>query len=92
MRPSNAQLGKFNRDQLGECAQQIKLGVLNHASLEATDVAALADFYVKVLDFRALDRPDFPFGGKWLQGGNLTLHIIEEDPSVPKHAVHWQVL
>lgn len=78
------------RDRSRQAVPEVKLSSLNHASLEAPDVAALAEFYVKVLNFRRLDRPNFPFGGAWLQGGDLTLHIIEEDPSVPKHTHHWQ--
>ena len=91
VQPPHSPAGSFRRDQPTEAAPQIRLSSLNHASVEAVDVAALADFYVNVLGFKVLDRPDLPFDGKWLQGGDLTLHIIEEDPSVPKHVHHWQV-
>jgi len=90
VQPPHSPAGSFRRDQPAEAAPQIRLRSLNHASVEAVDVAALADFYVNVLSFKVLDRPDLPFDGKWLQGGDLTLHIIEEDPSVPKHVHHWQ--
>lgn len=44
-----------------------------------------------MLGFSSLDRPDFPFDGAWLEGVGLLLHIIQEDPSVPKRLQSWKV-
>ena len=91
IQPSHCEVGRYRKDRAAGAAPKVQISSLNHASLEAVDVAALAEFYTSVLGFKALDRPNFPFGGAWLQGGNLTLHIIQEDPSVPKHSHCWQV-
>lgn len=91
IQPSHSEVGRYRKDRAAGDAPKVQISSLNHASLEADDVAALAEFYTNVLGFKALDRPNFPFGGAWLQGGNLTLHIIQEDPSVPKHSHCWQV-
>ena len=72
-------------------APEIHLLGINHASLEAADPPNLKAFYTRVLGFQPVDRPDFPFEGAWLQGGNLLLHIIEEDPTVPKRIHDWKV-
>lgn len=74
-----------------EGAPQIHLKALNHAALEAADVPGLTDFYTRVLSFNSIDRPDFPFEGSWLEGAGLLLHIIQEDPSVPKQINDWKV-
>jgi hypothetical protein len=48
-------------------------------------------FYTRVLGMRRLPRPPFPFGGAWLQGGGLTLHLIDDDPTIPRKAEHdWK--
>ena len=40
---------------------------------------------------RQLPRPPFPFDGAWLQGGGLTLHLIDDDPTIPRKAEHdWK--
>ena len=72
-------------------APEVHLTSLNHASLEAADPAALRNFYTRVLGFSSLDRPDFLFDGAWLEGAGLLLHIIQEDPSVPKRLQSWKV-
>lgn len=49
-------------------------------------------FYTRVLGMKQLPRPPFPFGGAWLQGGGLTLHLIHDDPTIPRKADHtWKV-
>ena len=41
-----------------------------------------------------LARPPFPFDGAWLQAGGLTLHLIADDPTIPRKEdrKHWKVL
>ena len=74
-----------------DSAPEVHLNSLNHASLEAADPAGLGTFYTRVLGFKSLDRPAFPFDGAWLEGAGLLLHIIHQDPSVPKRLAHWKV-
>lgn len=70
---------------------KIRLTNLNHVALEAADPLGLTDFYTRVLGFNSISRPDFPFKGSWLEGAGLLVHIIEEDPSVPKRIHNWKV-
>lgn len=71
-------------------APKITLQSLNHAALEAADTQSLTNFYARVLGFEQMGRPDFPFGGAWLQGAGLLLHIIDQDPSVPRQMQSWK--
>jgi catechol 2,3-dioxygenase-like lactoylglutathione lyase family enzyme len=49
---------------------------LNHYLLRANDIEATKDFYVKVLGFEVMPRPDFPFPGYWLGiGGKIQVHV-----------------
>ena len=58
-----------------------------------TLVAAHCRFYTRVLGMRQLPRPPFPFAGAWLQGGGLTLHLIDDDPTIPRKGEHdWKVI
>ena len=51
---------------------------INHVSCQTDDVEGLAQWYERVLGFQEIERPfDGNFGGKWLSGGGLMLHIIE---------------
>lgn len=51
---------------------------VHHVSVNVSDVPAAVSFYVDVLglSLRA-DRPDFPFGGAWLDVGGQQVHLIE---------------
>lgn len=54
---------------------------LHHVSLNVDDVDAALDFYTDVLGLVArTDRPDFPFGGAWLDAGGQQVHLIEGRP------------
>merc|ERR1712154_182514 len=44
------------------------------------NVERLTNFYVEVMGFTKMPRPDFPFGGSWLQLGDIQLHVIERNP------------
>lgn len=50
-------------------------------------------FYTQVLGMEKLPRPPFPFDGAWLQAGGLTLHLIADDPTIPRkeERKHWKV-
>lgn len=56
-------------------------------------VLLLCRFYIRVLGMKQLPRPPFPFAGAWLQGGGLILHLIDDDPTIPRKDVrNWKVL
>jgi glyoxylase I family protein len=51
---------------------------VHHVSINVSDVAAAKAFYVDVLGLsERTDRPDFGFGGAWLDVGNQQIHLIE---------------
>lgn len=61
---------------------------LHHVSLNVRDVPATLDFYTRVLGLTERgDRPDFSFGGAWLDAGGQQIHLIEADvpPSLGQH-------
>jgi catechol 2,3-dioxygenase-like lactoylglutathione lyase family enzyme len=56
------------------------LGV-HHVSINVDDVGAALAFYVDVLGLSPrTDRPDFRFGGAWLDAGGQQVHLIEAQP------------
>jgi catechol 2,3-dioxygenase-like lactoylglutathione lyase family enzyme len=63
------------------------LGV-HHVSINVDDVAAARRFYEGVLGLTArTDRPDFSFGGAWLDAGVEQVHLIEGEvpPGLGQH-------
>jgi glyoxylase I family protein len=61
---------------------------LHHVSLNVGDVPAALDFYTRVLGLtERTDRPDFSFGGAWLDAGGQQIHLIEAavPPSMGQH-------
>src|SRR2546421_9194591 len=61
---------------------------LHHVSINVSDVDAARDFYPRVLGLtQRTDRPDFSFGGAWLDAGGQQIHLIEADvpPSLGQH-------
>ncbi len=51
---------------------------VHHVSINVDDVATARDFYVDVLGLGLrTDRPDFGFGGAWLDAGGQQVHLIE---------------
>jgi catechol 2,3-dioxygenase-like lactoylglutathione lyase family enzyme len=54
---------------------------VHHVSVNVDDVEAALRFYVDVLGLAPReDRPDFGFGGAWLDAGGQQLHLIEGAP------------
>lgn len=51
---------------------------VHHVSINVSDVDAAKDFYIGVLGLtERSDRPDFSFGGAWLDLGGQQVHLIE---------------
>ena len=67
------------------------LGV-HHVSINVSDVPAAIDFYTTVLGLTVrTDRPNFPFGGAWLDLGGQQVHLIDAEvpPARGQHfAIH----
>lgn len=54
---------------------------MHHVSINVSDVEEALRFYVDVLGLRPrADRPDFGFGGAWLDVGGQQVHLIEAGP------------
>ncbi len=54
---------------------------VHHVSITVTDVDTAFAFYTDVLGLVARhDRPDFGFGGAWLDAGAQQLHLVEGWP------------
>jgi glyoxylase I family protein len=54
---------------------------LHHVSINVDDVDAALAFYVDLLGLKVRpDRPDFSFGGAWLDAGGQQVHLIEAEP------------
>ena len=65
---------------------------VHHVSLNVDDVEAALRFYCDVLGLEArADRPDFPFGGAWLDAGGQQIHLIEGKPP-PGLGQHFALL
>jgi glyoxylase I family protein len=51
---------------------------IHHVSINVSDVGTALAFYVESLGFtERADRPDFGFGGAWLDAGGQQVHLIE---------------
>ena len=61
---------------------------LHHVSINVSDDDAARDFYTRVLGLtERTDRPDFSFGGAWLDAGGQQVHLIEAEvpPELGQH-------
>lgn len=61
---------------------------VHHVSINVRDADEAERFYVERLGLvRRTDRPDFSFGGAWLDAGGQQVHLIEAEPpaSVGQH-------
>eukprot|EP00931_Biecheleriopsis_adriatica_P069229 TRINITY_DN4309_c0_g1_i4.p1 TRINITY_DN4309_c0_g1~~TRINITY_DN4309_c0_g1_i4.p1 ORF type:complete len:337 (-),score=61.62 TRINITY_DN4309_c0_g1_i4:302-1312(-) len=55
---------------------------VNHIALVVRDIGRSVHFYVDVLGFDLIDRPNFDRHGAWLSMGNIQLHLIKGTPDV----------
>ncbi len=65
---------------------------VHHVSINVTDVDASRAFYTDVIGGTVRDdRPDFPFGGAWIDLGTTQVHLIQA--AVPQQlGQHFAVL
>lgn len=61
---------------------------LNHYLLRANDLERTKDFYVNVLGFEVMPRPDFPFPGYWL-GINGKIQVHMGQAGVPNSELYY---
>jgi glyoxylase I family protein len=57
----------------------MKFSDVHHISLNVADTDGAAAFYVDVLGFESIVRPEMGFNGAWLQIGAQQLHLLEVD-------------
>lgn len=61
---------------------------LNHYLLRANDLERTKDFYVDVLGFEVMPRPNFPFPGYWL-GVNGRIQVHMGQAGVPNARLYY---
>ena len=61
---------------------------LDHYLIRANDLERTKDFYVGVLGFEIMPRPDFPFPGYWL-GVNGKIQVHMGQGGVPNSALYY---
>ncbi|HEV8624081.1 MAG TPA: VOC family protein [Acidimicrobiia bacterium] len=65
---------------------------VHHVSINVDNVEAALLFYCDLLGLEArADRPDFAFGGAWLDAGGQQVHLIEGKPP-PGLGQHFALL
>jgi catechol 2,3-dioxygenase-like lactoylglutathione lyase family enzyme len=70
----------------------MKLEGIHHVSINVHDAAVATRFYVDVLGLtERTDRPDFGFGGAWLQVGDEQVHLLEVPEFEPPVGQHFAI-
>ena len=65
---------------------------VHHVSINVDDVDTAVAFYCGTLGLKQRsDRPDFGFGGAWLDAGAQQVHLIE-GKTPPGHGQHFALL
>ena len=65
---------------------------MHHVSINVADVDDAVRFYVDTLGLSVRkDRPDFGFGGVWLDAGGQQVHLIESQDK-PARGQHFALL
>ncbi|MHB8670296.1 MAG: VOC family protein [Acidimicrobiales bacterium] len=66
---------------------------LHHVSIDVDDVVEAVRFYTEVLGLSLRDdRPDFGFGGAWLDAGGQQVHLIEGPRPAAGGGQHFALL
>ena len=67
----------------------MKIEGVHHVSINVEDVETAKRFYTEVLGLsERADRPDFGFGGAWLNAGDQQVHLIAAPPP-PSQGQHF---
>jgi glyoxylase I family protein len=70
----------------------VRASGVHHVSINVSDVDEAVRFYTEVLGLTVRgDRPDFGFGGAWLDVGGQQVHLIES-PVPQELGQHFAVL
>ena len=48
---------------------------IDHITIVVSDLDRSADFYSQVLGMKLVERPNFPIPGRWLQLGDIQIHL-----------------
>jgi catechol 2,3-dioxygenase-like lactoylglutathione lyase family enzyme len=59
----------------------VKPSGIHHVAICVRDAAEAVTFYTDVLGLTELPRPDFGFGGHWLDAGGQQVHLMESEGS-----------
>ncbi|MBM3674730.1 MAG: lactoylglutathione lyase [Actinobacteria bacterium] len=62
---------------------------LHHVNLRVDDLDVARRFYVEVMGFEEIDRPDFGFAGAWFRMGAHQLHLQTTDHPETKSGDHF---
>lgn len=65
---------------------------IHHTNVRVDDLDAARIFYVDVMGFEELKRPDFGFPGAWFQMGADQLHLQTSDEPETKIGDHFALL
>jgi len=61
---------------------------INHFFIRAENIESTKDFYVQVLGFEIMPRPDFPFPGYWL-GVNRSIQVHLGPSNIPNREKYY---
>lgn len=61
----------------------MKVKGFTHVSVHADDVESSARFYREFLGLEEIPSPDFPFEVRWFRVGDLQVHLVSGEASVP---------
>jgi catechol 2,3-dioxygenase-like lactoylglutathione lyase family enzyme len=63
---------------------------VHHVSIDVDDVEACDRFYLDVLGFERIPRPDLGFAGTWmLAANNVQLHLVHRDGASGPNSNHF---
>lgn len=61
---------------------------LHHVSRQTQKLEQTRRFYVDVLGFREVPRPELNFAGAWLYGAGIQIHLIDEPFDAPPSTIN----